>query len=188
MTHSAPRTGGGQVLTQNDADQAPHWRGNWFHRLPSLYCRPVAGHHSSDPDAGRIGTLRNHCAKTHTGCASDACPLIGTYFCSPRCHTKFAYETGLSALMRWDRRSVDGGHTLFTVPARTTPACPKPRPGIWSIFAKVYPESWRLREKVVVTLNSMTTAISPSNRGRAAGPTTANSYFEQGDARPRACA
>ena len=28
--------------------------------------------------------------------------MVGTYFCSPRCHTKFAYETGLSALMRWE--------------------------------------------------------------------------------------
>ena len=27
---------------------------------------------------------------------------VGTYFCSPRCHTKFAYETGHSALMRWE--------------------------------------------------------------------------------------
>ena len=28
--------------------------------------------------------------------------VVGTYFCGPRCHTKFAYETGLSALMRWE--------------------------------------------------------------------------------------
>ena len=28
--------------------------------------------------------------------------MVGTYFCSPRCHTKLAYETGLSALMRWE--------------------------------------------------------------------------------------
>ena len=28
--------------------------------------------------------------------------LVGTYFCSPRCHTRFAYETGKSALMRWE--------------------------------------------------------------------------------------
>ncbi len=27
---------------------------------------------------------------------------VGTYFCSPRCHTRFAYETGRSALMRWE--------------------------------------------------------------------------------------
>ena len=27
---------------------------------------------------------------------------VGTYFCSTRCHTKFAYENGLSALIRWD--------------------------------------------------------------------------------------
>ena len=35
---------------------------------------------------------------------ADGLPLhrVGTYFCSPRCHTKFAYETGQSALMRWE--------------------------------------------------------------------------------------
>ena len=27
---------------------------------------------------------------------------VGTYFCSPRCHDRFAYETGCSALMRWE--------------------------------------------------------------------------------------
>ena len=27
---------------------------------------------------------------------------VGTYFCSPRCHTRFAWETGYSALMRWE--------------------------------------------------------------------------------------
>ena len=32
--------------------------------------------------------------------------LVGTYFCSPRCHTKFAYETGLSALMRWEANRI----------------------------------------------------------------------------------
>ena len=39
---------------------------------------------------------------------SDGLPLnqVGTYFCSPRCHTKFAYETGLSALMRWEENRV----------------------------------------------------------------------------------
>ena len=39
---------------------------------------------------------------------SDGLPLdqVGTYFCSPRCHTKFAYESGLSALMRWDSSRV----------------------------------------------------------------------------------
>ena len=31
---------------------------------------------------------------------------VGTYFCSPRCHTKFAYETGHSALMRWEASRV----------------------------------------------------------------------------------
>ena len=35
---------------------------------------------------------------------ADGLPLhqVGTYFCSPRCHTRFAYETGKSALVRWD--------------------------------------------------------------------------------------
>ncbi len=35
---------------------------------------------------------------------ADGLPLhqVGTYFCSPRCHTKFAYEAGRSALMRWE--------------------------------------------------------------------------------------
>ena len=35
---------------------------------------------------------------------ADGLPLhrVGTYFCSPRCHTKFAYETGHSALLRWE--------------------------------------------------------------------------------------
>ena len=34
----------------------------------------------------------------------DGLPLhrVGTYFCSLRCHAKFAYETGQSALMRWE--------------------------------------------------------------------------------------
>lgn len=34
----------------------------------------------------------------------DDLPLnrVGTYFCSLRCHTRFAYETGKSALMRWE--------------------------------------------------------------------------------------
>ncbi len=31
---------------------------------------------------------------------------VGTYFCSPRCHTKFAYETGHSALLRWEANRV----------------------------------------------------------------------------------
>ena len=31
---------------------------------------------------------------------------VGTYFCSPRCHTKFAYETGQSALLRWEANRV----------------------------------------------------------------------------------
>ena len=38
----------------------------------------------------------------------DGLPLhqVGTYFCSPGCHTKFAYETGYSALMRWEENRV----------------------------------------------------------------------------------
>ena len=27
---------------------------------------------------------------------------VGTYFCDPSCHAKFAYETGMSALIRWE--------------------------------------------------------------------------------------
>ncbi len=36
---------------------------------------------------------------------SEGLPLhqVGTYFCSPRCHTRFAYETGHSALLRWEK-------------------------------------------------------------------------------------
>ena len=39
---------------------------------------------------------------------ADGLPLhqVGTYFCSPRCHTKFAYEAGRSALMRWEANRV----------------------------------------------------------------------------------
>ena len=41
--------------------------------------------------------------------ASDLPPRLvraGTYFCSPRCHIRFAYETGHSALMRWEANRV----------------------------------------------------------------------------------
>lgn len=31
---------------------------------------------------------------------------VGTYFCSSRCHTRFAYETGHSALLRWEANLV----------------------------------------------------------------------------------
>ncbi len=31
---------------------------------------------------------------------------VGSYFCSPRCHTKFAYENGQSGLMRWEANRV----------------------------------------------------------------------------------
>ncbi|MXX14270.1 MAG: hypothetical protein F4Z86_12630 [Gemmatimonadetes bacterium] len=39
---------------------------------------------------------------------ADGLPLnqVETYFCSPRCHTMFAYETGKSALMRWEANRV----------------------------------------------------------------------------------
>ena len=39
---------------------------------------------------------------------ADGLPLhrVGTYFCSPRCHTRFAYETGKSALVRWENNRV----------------------------------------------------------------------------------
>lgn len=39
---------------------------------------------------------------------ADGLPLhrVGTYFCSPRCHTRFAYETGHSALLRWEANRV----------------------------------------------------------------------------------
>ena len=39
---------------------------------------------------------------------ADGLPLhqVGTYFCSLRCHTKFAYETGHSALLRWEANRV----------------------------------------------------------------------------------
>ena len=38
----------------------------------------------------------------------DDLPLhrVGTYFCSPRCHTIFAYDMGKSALMRWEANRV----------------------------------------------------------------------------------
>ena len=44
---------------------------------------------------------------------ADDLPLnhVGTYFCSPRCHTKFAYENGLSALMRWDANRISRATT-----------------------------------------------------------------------------
>lgn len=40
---------------------------------------------------------------------SDGLPLnrMGVYFCSLRCHSIFAYETGKSALMRWEANRVD---------------------------------------------------------------------------------
>ena len=40
---------------------------------------------------------------------ADDLPLnrVGTYFCSPRCHNRFAYETGHSALMRWETNRMD---------------------------------------------------------------------------------
>ena len=49
-------------------------------------------------------TLYGHTAlKRILSAMEDGLPLsrAGTYFCSLRCHTTFAYETGGSALMRW---------------------------------------------------------------------------------------
>ena len=50
-------------------------------------------------------TLYAHTAlKRILSALDDELPLnrVGTYFCSLRCHTTFAYETGRSALMRWE--------------------------------------------------------------------------------------
>ena len=50
-------------------------------------------------------TLYGHTAlKRILSAMEDGLPLsrVGTYFCSLRCHTTFAYETGRSALMRWE--------------------------------------------------------------------------------------
>ena len=50
-------------------------------------------------------TLYGHTAlKRILSALEDGLPLsrVGTYFCSLRCHTTFAYETGRSALMRWE--------------------------------------------------------------------------------------
>ena len=33
-------------------------------------------------------------------------PRVGTYVCAPRCHTRFAWETGQSALLRWENNRV----------------------------------------------------------------------------------
>ena len=35
---------------------------------------------------------------------------VGTYFCSPRCHTRFSWETGWSALMRWENNRTPASH------------------------------------------------------------------------------
>ena len=32
--------------------------------------------------------------------------LVGTYLCSPCCHTRFAYETGKSVLIRWEANRI----------------------------------------------------------------------------------
>ena len=50
-------------------------------------------------------TLYAHTFLKRILCAlDDGLPLrrVGSYFCSMRCHTTFAYETGRSALMRWE--------------------------------------------------------------------------------------
>ena len=45
----------------------------------------------------------------------DGLPLnkVSTYFCSPRCHDMFVYETGYSALMRWDEVRVNSGYVIL---------------------------------------------------------------------------
>ena len=60
-------------------------------------------------------TLYAHTSlKRILGALDDGLPLsrVGTYFCSLRCHTTFAYETGRSALMRWeaDRTAAAAAH------------------------------------------------------------------------------
>ena len=46
--------------------------------------------------------------KRITDAYAQGLPLhrAGTYFCTPRCHTQFAWETGFSALMRWESNRV----------------------------------------------------------------------------------
>ena len=43
----------------------------------------------------------------------DGIPLnrLGIYFCTPRCQTTFAYETGRSALMRWEANRVESANS-----------------------------------------------------------------------------
>ena len=60
-------------------------------------------------------TLYVHAAlKRILSAMEDGLPLsrVGTYFCSLRCHTTFAYEVGRSALMRWeaDRTAAVASH------------------------------------------------------------------------------
>ena len=51
-----------------------------------------------------LSALDNDELPLNYGNYDDSLPLnyVGTYFCSLRCHTMFAYETGKSALMRWE--------------------------------------------------------------------------------------
>jgi len=46
--------------------------------------------------------------KRITDAYAQGLPLhrTGTYFCTPRCHIQFAWETGFSALMRWETNRV----------------------------------------------------------------------------------
>ena len=49
-----------------------------------------------------------HALKRITDAYAHGLPLhrVGTYFCTPRCHTRFAWETGQSALLRWENNRV----------------------------------------------------------------------------------
>ena len=44
---------------------------------------------------------------------------VGIYFCSMRCHTTFAHETGRSALMRWEANRVEQSGGRMPLPAGT---------------------------------------------------------------------
>ena len=51
-----------------------------------------------------LSAIDNDKLPLNHGNYDDSLPLnyVGTYFCSLRCHTIFAYETGESALIRWE--------------------------------------------------------------------------------------
>ena len=46
--------------------------------------------------------------KRITDAYSHGLPLhrVATYFCAPRCHTRFVWETGQSALLRWEANRI----------------------------------------------------------------------------------